>query len=1093
MKSPIIRLTSLLMILFMTARVYAVDDKHYHVEKRIVLQQGLSQSRIQCILEDDRGFMWFGTADGLNRYDGYSTKIFRNKVGDSTSIPNNIVNSMVEDQEGNIWIGTNNGMAIFNPYSEKCISLAETDSTLIGLGANLIKSCVIDHQQNIWCGTNGYGVFKIDAKTHQKQYLFYDSTDSFFLNNVFELFIDSENRLWIGGFPENKIPVYLINNDSLVLFDVEGIIQQQEKGYKVTSFYEDQSHRIWMSIVDYYGQKGGLYYLEMNGVHFNDYKSYLSHLFLNQYRDSYNAIISIAEDSRTGKIIFGSILSGVFTFQFGETPKAYYSKSPVLDPKILSLLYGSNNILWIGTNGYGVEFSIPNSTFFHQINNKTTKGFTIESIRAFTEDSQYYWVGGYYGLAKMDKDFNQFETIFNSSVFTLANNNVDDNLLLIGSEGGGVQFINKKNHAWSQGLQFDSQTQKLSVRYIQKIFHVSDTLMLIGAFNGLFSVNPKTTATGSFPFHTSPISSTYLKVQSISKVNHGKILIGYADGTIGQVDLDKKQVVTFELMPKIQKYINYNPINCIYQNDQDIYWVATTNGLLEVSPDGSQIRFFTEEDGLPNSHIYGILPDDDDNLWLSTNNGISCYNQKENVFRNYDMSDGLQNNEFNTGAYYKAKNGNLFFGGINGFNYFNPEEIKQNSIVPHIEITGIKIANNTLILTKEQWAQHRLTIQPDEEVFTIEFAGLSYVNSDKNQYKYRIKEVNPEWVNLGSQHQITFNSMSPGKYTLEILAANNHGYWLQKPYQFTIEVLPAFFESSLFFLLLTILLVLIVLTGVKLRLRQLNHQKKKLQLYADKQTANLRNANKTLKDEIIKHKITAEKLHASNETKDKFLSIIGHDLIGPLGVIQGFSELLCDKEDDFSEQEKKSFIQTINQTSKELNSLLINLLQWSKLKSDTIPLTPGLIHLKQVINDTVLLLKGNIERKNIHLQIDIATESTVFIDKNILSTILRNLLSNAIKFTPQKGQITIKSETKGPMEAISVIDSGIGISVENQAKILNPGINFSTKGTNNESGTGIGLGLVNEFVTLSHGKIKIVSEPGNGTTFEFTIPNTEPT
>lgn len=1079
------------MFLITRIMICTADDKTYEVEKRILLQQGLSQSRILSILEDERGFMWFGSADGLNRYDGYTTKIFRNRVGDSISIPNNIINSMVEDQEGNIWLGTNNGVAIFNPYTEKCISLAETDSTLIVLGANLINSCVIDHFENIWCGTDGYGVIKIDGKTHEKQYFFRNNAYPQHLNTVTNLFIDRNNRLWIGCFLENNIPVYLIDNDSLTFFEVDRINQAKEKGFNTTSFYEDENHRIWMSIVDYDGYNGGLFYLETGGEQFVNYKRLVDPGFFDQMSDNLNSIISIVGDPKTDKIIFGSLFGGIFTFHFGETPKASYLKSPELDPKILCLLFGSNSILWIGTNGYGVELSIPNSTFFHHISSKTNTGFTVESIRAFTEDTNYYWVGGYYGLAKMDKHFNLIETVYNSSVYSIANNNLDENLLWIGSEGGGVQFINKKSHSWSQSLYFEGQNHKPSVKYIQKIFPVSDTLLLIGTIGGLYGVNPATHITTYYPYRSSSISSAYLKVQSISKVNNGKILIGYADGEIGQLDLVNSQVVKFELMPKIQNYINYNPVNCVYQNDQNDYWIATTNGLLEVNETGSQVRFFTEEDGLPNSHIYGILPDEDDKLWLSTNNGISCYDPKENIFRNYDVSDGLQNNEFNTGAYYKAKNGDLFFGGINGFNYFNPEEIKQNSIVPQIEITGIKIANNTLKLTKEQWAEHHLTIQPDEEVFAIEFAGLSYVNSDKNQYKYRIREINEDWVNLENQHQIAFNNMSPGKYTLEILAANNHGIWLEQPYIFNINVLPTFFESTLFVVLLVIFIVLSVFIAIRLRLRQLKLQKKKLQIYADEQTANLRTANETLREEILKHENTTKKLSASNETKDKFLSIIGHDLIGPLGVIQGFSELLIE-DGNFSAEEKKSFAQTINLTGKELSSLLINLLQWSKLKSDTIPLNPSLIELKDNINQSVILLQGNLNEKKISLQVDIMEDTKVFVDKNMLSTILRNLLSNAIKFTPKNGRITIKSNTVGFMEQISVIDTGVGISKENQAKIFNASENFTTKGTNNESGTGLGLGLVHEFVLLSKGEISVDSHPGKGTTFIFSLPISNP-
>jgi len=477
---------------------------------------------------------------------------------------------------------------------------------------------------------------------------------------------------------------------------------------------------------------------------------------------------------------------------------------------------------------------------------------------------------------------------------------------------------------------------------------------------------------------------------------------------------------------------------------------------------------------------------------MSTNKGLSCYYPDEYVFRNYDVSDGLQSNEFNTGAYFQDDRGQLFFGGINGFNYFNPAKIKQNSIAPKIEITGIKIENRYLKNDKEDFVKHQITLLPDQEVFTLEFAGLSYFNSNKNQYKYKIREINSDWVNLGTQHKLTFNNMAPGTYSLEILAANNHGYWLEKPFEFTITVLPTFFESAAFVWMMIGLIALVVFVGIRLRLAQLNHQKRKLQQYADKQTANLRTANLSLKEEIVKHQTTARELNASNETKDRFLSIIGHDLIGPLGVIQGFSDLLADEDDIYSEKEKRSFIKMINLTSKELNSLLINLLHWSKLKGDKFPVHPRLIELRQVVNECVSLLRANLNEKEIQLSVEIDGDPMVYADKNLLATILRNLVSNAIKFTPKKGNIIIRSHTLSQVQQVAIIDNGVGISLENQAGLFNPNINFTTKGTNNESGTGLGLGLVHEFVILSGGEIKVESKPGQGTTFIFTLP-TEPT
>lgn len=1066
----------------------SIGDKEYKIDKRIILQEGLSQSRILSTIEDSRGFMWFGTADGLNRYDGYIFKIFRNIFNDSTSLPNNVVNSMVEDDNGNIWIGTNNGIAVFNPYTETFISLKEIDSTKIILGANLIKSCVIDNQMNIWCSTSGYGVIKINPSTFKKEYFFFSETDSLYLNEIYSLYIDRSNRLWIGSYLDRAISVYDIDKAKLSKYQLQGIDKKEKKSLKIHSIFEDSKSRMWISIVDYNDVLGSLFFLNKKEKSFQNYKQFLTKDFIKHFSYSFNTIISITDDN-DGNIWFASLLSGVFKFKFGDSPTAYYVDSPLTDSRI-NLIYRSvNGILWIGTNGNGIELSIPDNTDFKLMSNKINDDFSIESIRTFEEDNIYYWVSGYYGMAKIKKDFTNIEMIQPASYYSIVNSTNKSNILWVGSEGGGLQKINKRSNKLSNINYAKSEFNENIVDFIFKIHPISDTLLLLGTNSGLVGFNPIKKTITPYPFITSSANIQLHKmVRTIYKDSFNNILIGYVQGGIGIFNPVKKNVVRYRKIIGLNDLVNYNPVNCIYNDNKNRYWIGTSNGLIRYEIGSHNSKLFTEADGLPNSHIYGILPDDEGNLWLSTNNGISCYSPSDKTFRNYDVSDGLQNNEFNTGAYFKAKDGTLFFGGINGFNYFNPKKIKQNSIVPHLVITGIKISNKYLKISKKDLSKSILTIQPHQEVFTIEFAGLSFINSTKNQYKYKILELNEEWIQLGNQHQITFNNLLPGKYTLEILASNNHGLWLSEPHVCKIVVLPTFFESVIFKWIVLVIIIILILTIYKVRLRQITKQKNRLQLFADQQTVSLLDANKTLKDEVLRHETTTDELTASNKTKDKFLSIIAHDIINPLGVIVGFSDLLVDTENDFSEDDKSSFIKTINTTSKGLTSLLSNLLQWSRIQNKSIIPKPKSFLLKSHVLKTISLLQGNINEKEIKLIINIDNETSLFTDTNMLSTILRNLLSNAIKFTPAKGQIKIEAKQIKDMLQVNISDTGVGIPEENLPKLFNPDETISTKGTNNESGTGLGLALVYEFVIINGGKIWVTSELNKGTTFYFTLP-----
>lgn len=1089
MKIPYYKIFAIIISLFAVLEVIGIDDKDYRLEKRIILQEGLSQNRILSILEDDFGFMWFGTADGLNRYDGYHTQVFRNKYGDSTSLSNNTINAIVKDKSGNFWIGTSNGISYFNPYSKTSTNFFETDSLAVALGANIITSCVIDKDENIWFGTDGYGIIKINASSLIREYFFYGEKDSLLINSIKSLYIDSKNKLWIGSYIDNVIKFYDINNGKLNSIEISKEKSSTKYSKRVLSFYEDSKGRVWTCVLDDNDLDGGIYFYDNNKNEYHSYNEYLDPHYREVYYDSYNTIISITGDS-SGNIWFGSMLSGIFQFQFGETPVAYYVNSPVVDSRINCIYLSNNGILWIGTNGSGVEISIPANTNFNIISKSSESEFDIESIRSVIEGKNNYWVGGYYGLAKISKDFKSIKTVHDASVYSLAV--IDDypDYIWSGSEGGGLSLFNIVTEEYEKFKLNENDKNGPLLKFIYVIYPLNDSLVLLGTENGLFGINKSNNNTYRFSFNylANIKSEAGIAVRTIYTDNNNNVLIGYVQGGVGLLDLKNKSVNTFKTFPDFKDFSNFNPVNCIYHDKSDIYWLATSNGLLELSQDKKTFVLITETNGLPNSHIYSILPDNEDNLWMSTNNGLSCFSNTEHVFRNYDITDGLQNNEFNTGAYLKASNGNLFFGGIHGFNYFDPALIKQNSIIPKLAITGVKIANNYLMLSKKELENANLYIPSDSDVFTIEFAGLSYINSEKNTYKYKIKQLSNEWINLNHQTEITFYGMAPGTYNLEILASNNHGLGLNNPFEFRIIVQPKFYESNIFRWLMTFMVIILIIVGIFIRDRRITQQKDKLQQLVDEQTSKLKETNKDLSKEITKHSETAKALVKSISTKDRFLSIIAHDTMGPLGVIQGFSDILIENGDEFPEEEKITFYKTINSTVRQLSSLLTNLLQWSRIQNKTIDPHLTEINVLETLEEVLSLLLGNINEKDINLIINVDKNGRAIADGNMLQTIFRNLISNAIKFTPENGRIAINSMQKKDNLELSVSDTGIGIKEEDISKLFNSEQNFTTKGTNNEPGTGLGLNLVHEFVQLIGGKLWVRSEVGRGTTFYFTLP-----
>ncbi len=1075
----------ILTVLFSAVIGYSgYSEKQYTLDKRILLEEGLSQNRVTCIVEDDQGFMWFGTADGLNRYDGYNFKIFRNIVGDSTSLPNNSIQDIIKDYDGNLWIATNNGVSCFNPYNETFISSIELDSSLDAMGANVIFRVVVDTNNNIWCGTSGAGVFTINRNTFERKYVELKCKQVNF-KVINALMVDNKNHLWVSVLGSEILLTYDIEQNTINHHCVT--INGKHGNLRLNDIYQSVTGRIWVGLMDYTYMNGALLFYDPAKDSLVNVKDYIDSDFVNEYKDTFSIISSLTGDS-DGTIYAASLMGGVISISDNFKTEVSYINGPGQDIGNLSVYYSSNDILWVGTNGKGVQLSVPRTADFKLLNYDVNPDFIIESMRSITEGDDLYWFGGYHGVVSASKDFSDLSYSFESNVYNITDCLTNPDYLWLGIEGGGLMKFNKRTRK-SEHMTFEAVYEdRYLVNYTYKVFPVSDSMILLGTEGGLSGFNPKSNELFYFDQPIEDQENPWkMAVRTICYDNDSNILVGFNQGKIGVVHVSDTTVHEFEVIKQSGFSKNSDPVNCIY-NDSVFYWIATSNGLYCVNIELNSTKRYSEKNGLPNSHIYAILPDNVNRLWMSTNNGITCFDPETDRFQNFDVSDGLQSNEFNTGAYYRANDGTLFFGGINGVNYFKPASIKYNTIPATVVLTGLKLGNEDVIPDRVLIEDRKLVVYPENNVFTIEFAGLSYINSFKNKYKYRIKQISEEWIDLGNSHKLSFNNMAHGDYTLEIIAANNHDVWTVVPYVLNIEVIPRFYETGYFYASLILIIIVIAVLLNKYRVVRIEKQREILQIKVEEQTKSLSHTNGILKNEIDEHKKTTSDLEASNETKDKFISIIAHDILNPVGVIQGFSELIADNHEDMSLEEIIEYNHNINITVRSLNALIYNLLQWSKLESKKIKPKPEIIMLKSQISSGLQLLTGLLSEKNINLVVNVDNSVEAFADSNMFYTIMRNLVSNAIKFTPTKGTIVVSAVTSDNKAIITVEDNGVGIPPDKIGSIFNNNGQYSTKGTNNESGTGLGLTLVHEFVLMNKGTIKVESEVNSGTLFTIELP-----
>jgi signal transduction histidine kinase len=491
--------------------------------------------------------------------------------------------------------------------------------------------------------------------------------------------------------------------------------------------------------------------------------------------------------------------------------------------------------------------------------------------------------------------------------------------------------------------------------------------------------------------------------------------------------------------------------------------------------DGTILKTFDVGNVLPNNRIHAITQDKKGNIWISTNYGISRLNTEIQSIRNYSKEDGLQGDQFYQQSFLKTRGGELYFGGYNGFNSFNPDSLRDNDFIPPVYITDFQIFNKPVTYAglEAQFQTHiseakTIKLNSDQSVFSFSFAAINYTHPKKNQYSYIMEGFEKEWNHTdASRRYVTYTNLDPATYTFRVKASNNDAIWNEMGVSLKIIILPPWWRR-LWFRLTIISTAIIVITLIVLsRFRRLKKQKVLLERSVKIQTA---------------------ELNELNASKDKFFSIIAHDLKNPFNTIIGFSEILDEEISSGNLVKGHEYALMIKSSAVQTFRLLENLLEWANSQTRKISYNPSDVDLGKLLNEDFNILNDMANRKNIDLKILIPENLLIKADKNMIKTVLRNMISNAIKFTPKSGKVEVTATISKKQVEISVSDNGIGMTTEIIAKLFRIDAKLSTRGTENEKGTGLGLFLCKEFVEKHGGRILVSSEPGSGSVFRIVLP-----
>lgn len=819
----------ILAVVMLTATPSACRSGEIRFEQ-LSIEEGLSQSIVLCITQDQDGFMWFGTEDGLNKYDGYEFSVVRHDPENANSLAVNLVTSLCAGRDGYLWIGMfMGGVDRLNPVTGEFRHFRHNPSDSTTLSHDNVLAIYEDSGGDIWVGTTN-GLNRLNRETGEFVRYYHDPGDPNSLcHNSVNVICEDNDFLWIGtagGVSRMNIREESFRN---FLFDpsTPGGISHNA----IVSIFMDSSDNIWIGT-----NGGGLNLFERDTGRFRHFQHHPG----DPRSLSHNAVFSIFED-RTGSLWIGTNGGGLDMLD-RETMEFRHHVNDPSDPyslsydEIYAIFEDRTGVVWLGTYGGGInKFDTKRKAFRHYKQNPDDPNSLSHGIvwSVLEDEDGILWIGTHGGgLNRFDRKTGRYRHFRNDpdDPASLSNDIVRVVLidsrgdLWLGTHGGGLcKMIDRRKGRFVSYRNDNSDSTTISHNQLRSIYEDSNGTMWIGTNGG--GLNRFDRDTGKFvryrndPDDPSSISNDFIRV--IYEDSRGYFWLGTQGGGLNRFDRKSGKAVHFVSDSGGDCSINSNFVFSIYEDTEGIFWLGTWGGgLNRFDPESGRFTAFTEKDGLGSNSIYGVLEDSEGNLWMSTNNGLSRFNPATGEFKNYNERDGLQSNEFNGGSYFRSDNGEMFFGGINGFNSFYPGDIKDNPFKPNVVITSFKIMNKEIPLEKNISNHDHISLSYRDYSFSFEFAALEYSAPEKNMYSYKMEGLNDDWIYTDYEKRFAnFTTLPPGEYTLRIKGSNNDGVWNNEGVALGITITPPLWQKNSFRIAVFILAAAIGLVWYRRRVQ----------------------------------------------------------------------------------------------------------------------------------------------------------------------------------------------------------------------------------------------------------------------------------
>ena len=1039
-------------------------------------REGLSSNIVTSIIKDSHGYMWFATDDGLNKFDGSKFTVYRHNSDDSTSIASNDIIDLYEDKKGNFWIGTGAGLTKYNRKMDSFENFYSGSSSAV-------TSICSDKSGSVWLSSYG-GVTVFNPETRKISTISPRNLKdkSVLTQSIGRVFCDSKDRIWLCT--SRGLLLYSKISNSVKAYNHSDTDASSIAHQFVRRVVEDIKGRVW------FGTDKGISLLKADGLTFTNYQ---------------------------------------------HNPSVVNSLSSNL---VYALATDNAGMVWIGTEE-GLNILNPETAEITRVgrnprNRYSLVGKAVKSI--YIDKSDIYWVATFRGgVNKYDKNLpffslrqsNSFDPFSLSSSVVTSFAEVPDKGIYVGTDGGGLNLFDINTGLLHPTPLSKTAGKGLAIMAMER----SNADLWIGTFlNGVYILNTNTGDVKRITKGVGPDNISGNEIFCFKKDSRGNMWVGTNGQGVDFYDASKKTFIHLNKSENgsrrilLNGYIRvieedrdgsiwigstgagiavYNPLTgksknlnkqlsklphdnvlsiCVARNGA--IWVGTAEGLGYYEPRTSQFITYSEKHGLANAFVYKILEDNSGLIWVSTNNGISSFNPRTRKFRNFSYYNGLQRSPFVQGAGLKLSDGRLFFGGIDGFNYFDPARLNSNKNVPNVVLTDLKIANQSVIASEDSEIEEHISVAKEirldyKQNFSLSFAALNYTSPQENRYLYKLENFDKDWNRVGTVNTAVYTNLDPGKYTFKVKAISDAAEWTTPETSIIIFVRPPIWRTwyayVFYALLIAFVLWLLRYRGIKKLESRFALEQERLQV----------------QQLIEQERREAERMHEFDQLKIKFLTNLSHEFRTPISLIVGPVEQLLQLE---TVSEKSNQLGLIRRNARRLLNLVNQLLDFRNLEEKELKLKLAEGDVISFTRDVAESFRDFSERKQINFEFRSSVKYyfTNF-DHDKMERVLFNLLSNAFKFTLKGGEIILNVDRDMEFEGLQITlqDSGIGIETDVKDKIFD---RFFQSEANNEvinQGSGIGLSITKEFIKLHGGSIQVESITGKGSTFTIRLPLVE--